>query len=79
MIEARSCERFKMLSERVDDPELQEFYRELMESEAGHYATFIGFARKYSQGVDVDERWNEFLKYEAGLMERYGKEATMHG
>ena len=48
MIEARSCERFKMLSEKISDPELAEFYRELMVSEAGHYTTFIGFARKYA-------------------------------
>src|SRR6188768_245378 len=44
MIEARSCERFKMLSERVGDERLRAFYRELMISEAGHYTTFIGFA-----------------------------------
>ena len=79
MIEARSCERFRMLSERVKDKPLAEFYRELMISEAGHYTTFIGFARKYGQGVDVEARWQAFLDYEAGIMERYGKKETMHG
>lgn len=79
MIEARSCERFKMLSEKISDPKLAEFYRELMISEAGHYSTFIGFARKYGTGVDVETRWQDFLDYEAGIMERYGKKETMHG
>ena len=54
MIEARSCERFKLLSTTAADPELREFYRDLMESEAGHYATFISMARKYGPGVEVD-------------------------
>jgi tRNA-(ms[2]io[6]A)-hydroxylase len=79
MIEARSCERFKMLSEKISDPALAEFYRELMISEAGHYSTFIGFARKYGTGIDVEARWQAFLDYEAGIMERYGKKETMHG
>lgn len=79
MIEARSCERFRLLSEKINDAELRIFYRELMESEAEHYSTFIGFARKFSQVIDVDKRWSDFLEYEASLMQRYGKSATMHG
>ncbi|NVK65443.1 MAG: tRNA-(ms[2]io[6]A)-hydroxylase [Flavobacteriales bacterium] len=79
MIEARSCERFRILSEEIADPDLAEFYRSLMESEARHYTTFLGFARKYGGDVDVDARWNDFLEYEAGLMEKYGKSETMHG
>lgn len=79
MIEARSCERFRMLSERVNDEDLRVFYRELMESEAEHYATFIGFARKYGKGVEVNTRWQEFLDFEAGLMDKYGKTPTIHG
>lgn len=79
MIEARSCERFKMLSETAEDLELREFYRELMISEAGHYTTFIGLARKYGVGVDVDVRWKEFLDHEAGVVARYGTAAEMHG
>jgi len=58
---------------------LAAFYHELMVSEAGHYTTFIGFARKYANGVDVESRWQAFLDYEAGIMERYGKKETMHG
>jgi tRNA 2-(methylsulfanyl)-N6-isopentenyladenosine37 hydroxylase len=79
MIEARSCERFKILSEEINDPDLRIFYRELMESEARHYTTFLGFARKYGKGVDVDARWKDFLEFEATLMEKYGKKETMHG
>ncbi|MDG1332204.1 MAG: tRNA-(ms[2]io[6]A)-hydroxylase [Crocinitomicaceae bacterium] len=79
MIEARSCERFRILSEEIADPDLAEFYRSLMESEARHYTTFLGFARKYGGDVDVEQRWNDFLEYEAGLMEKYGKSETMHG
>ena len=79
MIEARSCERFKLLSEEIDDVDLREFYRSLMESEARHYTTFLGFARKYGEGIDVDARWQEFLDFEANLMEKYGKTETMHG
>jgi len=79
MIEARSCERFRLLSESISDEGLRDFYYELMASEAEHYATFIGFARKYGTGVDVEKRWQEFLDFEATLMDKYGKKETMHG
>lgn len=79
MIEARSCERFKLLSEKIKDPELAEFYRELMISEAGHYTTFIGFARKYGGTIDVNKRWQELLDFEAIVIQNYGKEETIHG
>lgn len=79
MIEARSCERFKILSEEINDEDLRAFYRSLMESEARHYTTFLGFARKYGDSIDVDRCWQEFLSYEATLMEQYGKNETMHG
>ena len=79
MIEARSCERFRLLTEKLDDPDLVEFYRELMISEAHHYTTFLGFARKYGNGIDVDKRWQEFLDYEGEIIKNYGKEESMHG
>jgi tRNA 2-(methylsulfanyl)-N6-isopentenyladenosine37 hydroxylase len=79
MIEARSCERFRLLSEEIGDQDLRTFYRELMESEARHYTTFLGFARKYGGDVDVDARWKDFLDFEATLMEKYGKDETIHG
>jgi tRNA-(ms[2]io[6]A)-hydroxylase len=79
LIEARSCERFKLLSEQLKDEKLKTFYRELMISEAGHYTTFIGFARKYAQGINVDKKWEEFLKFEAEVISNYGKKQTIHG
>jgi tRNA 2-(methylsulfanyl)-N6-isopentenyladenosine37 hydroxylase len=79
MIEARSCERFKLLSERSTDEDLRVFYRELMESEAGHYTTFIGFARQYGGSIDVNARWKEFLAFEADVVAQYGRTPTMHG
>lgn len=79
MVEARSCERFKVLSENINDPKLAQFYRELMESEAGHYATFISFAKRYSTEVDVNARWKEWLAFEGELIQSYGKEETIHG
>ncbi len=79
MIEARSCERFKLLSENIQDPELAIFYRQLMESEAGHYTTFITFARKYGEGIDVEKRWREWIEFEDSVIARYGKSESIHG
>lgn len=79
MIEARSCERFKVLSENINDEELAIFYRDLMESEAGHYTTFINYARKYGKGIDVEKRWKEWLAFEANVIANYGKAETIHG
>lgn len=79
MIEARSCERFKVLSQNIEDKELAAFYKELMISEASHYTTFLRFARKYSEKVDVDKRWKEWLDFEGELITNYGKNETVHG
>jgi tRNA-(ms[2]io[6]A)-hydroxylase len=79
MIEARSCERFKVLSENIKDVELSKFYRELMISEAGHYTTFLGFARKYGEGIDVDKQWKELLVLEGEIIQKYGKSERIHG
>ena len=79
MIEARSCERFKVLSENIKDQELAKFYRDLMISEAGHYTTFIGFAKQYADNVDVDKRWQQWIDYETSIITNYGKSETVHG
>jgi len=79
MIEARSCERFRLLSQEINDADLQAFYHELMISEAGHYKTFISFARQLGLGIDVDQRWEEFLVYEAKIISKYGNSETIHG
>jgi len=68
LIEARSCERFKRLSEGLDDEYLKNFYRRFMESEAGHYVSFIELAETYVDKAKVRKRWNEWLQYEAGVM-----------
>ncbi|NMF38511.1 tRNA-(ms[2]io[6]A)-hydroxylase [Flammeovirga yaeyamensis] len=79
LIEARSCERFKLLWKGLDDEDLKAFYYELMVSEAGHYVTFIDLARKYQDRDKVDERWQEILKMEAELMKSLGVRADrMH-
>jgi len=79
IIEARSCERFKLLSETIADSELANWYRELMISEANHYTLFVALAKKYSKGIDVDARWKEFLEFEGEIIKRYGVKETMHG
>lgn len=79
MIEARSCERFKVLTENIKDEELKVFYRELMISEANHYTTFIGFARQLGDPEKVNNRWEEWLEYEAKIIKSYGKGETIHG
>lgn len=79
MIEARSCERFKVLSENVKDKKLAKFYYDLMVSEAGHYTTFLGFARKYADGIDVEKQWKELLVLEGEIIKNYGKSETIHG
>lgn len=69
LIEARSCERFKRLSEGLEDAYLRQFYRRFMESEAGHYHLFIELAETYVEKETVRRRWKEWLDYEAGVME----------
>jgi tRNA-(ms[2]io[6]A)-hydroxylase len=73
MIEARSCERFRVLSKNIQDQDLAKFYHDLMVSEANHYTTFLNFAKKYSKDVDVDKRWKEWLEFEGNLIQSYGK------
>jgi len=79
MIEARSCERFKVLTENIDDEELAAFYKELMISEAGHYTLFLKHAKRVAPEIDVDKRWKEWLAFEAEVIQNYGKEETVHG
>jgi tRNA-(ms[2]io[6]A)-hydroxylase len=69
LIEARSCERFKRLSEGMDDPRMRTFYRKFMESEAGHYTLFITLAEHYVDKKTVRARWKEWLEYEKALMD----------
>lgn len=79
MIEARSCERFSVLSENINDADLKEFYKMLMISEANHYTMFLGFARKYADGIDVEKRWQEWLDYEGEIIRNFGVSDSIHG
>jgi len=79
LIEARSCERFKVFSENMQDEELSKFYKDLMVSEANHYTLFLGYARKYMDRKTVDEKWKSLLAFEAEMMKSRGTKATVHG
>jgi tRNA-(ms[2]io[6]A)-hydroxylase len=79
LIEARSCERFRVLSENLEDKELSEFYHALMISEANHYTMFLKLARQYGERTAVDRLWNSLLEYEAEVISTLGKEGLIHG
>lgn len=68
LIEARSCERFKLLSEKLSDPYYKKFYHSFMVSEAGHYRLFMDLAKIYETGSYVKKRWEEFLNFEKIIM-----------
>jgi len=69
LIEARSCERFRLLSLHLQDAHLREFYHGFMVSEAGHYRLFIDLANTYGNPEQVKTRWQEYLEFESGIME----------
>tara|TARA_B100000780_G_scaffold271183_1_gene231830 strand:- start:837 stop:1418 length:582 start_codon:yes stop_codon:yes gene_type:complete len=79
LIEARSCERFKVFSENMEDEELSKFYKDLMISEANHYTLFLGYARKFMNREIVDKKWEGLLEFEAEIMKTRGKFARVHG
>jgi len=79
LIEARSCERFRLLSNELEDKKLAKFYKKLMISEANHYTMFLRFARQYGNREEVDEKWENLLEFEAKIMKDLGKKETVHG
>jgi len=79
LIEARSCERFRLLSEELEDKELADFYHKLMVSEASHYTMFLKFARQYGNLEEVNKKWQDLLEYEARIMKNLGTSETIHG
>jgi tRNA-(ms[2]io[6]A)-hydroxylase len=79
LIEARSCERFRLLSEELEDRKLADFYRKLMISEANHYTMFLKFARQYGQREIVDQKWQDLLEFEAQIMKDLSKTEQIHG
>jgi tRNA-(ms[2]io[6]A)-hydroxylase len=80
LIEARSCERFRLLSEELEDKKLAEFYRKLMISEANHYTMFLKFARQYGDNLkEVNEKWQDLLVFEANIMKSLSTSESIHG
>ncbi len=79
LIEARSCERFRLLSKELKDPELAKFYRDLMVSEANHYSLFLKFARNYGIRKEVDRKWDDLLNFEAEILKNFGDQQLIHG
>jgi tRNA-(ms[2]io[6]A)-hydroxylase len=79
LIEARSCERFKVLSENINDEELSKFYSNLMVSEANHYTMFLRLARTYGEKEKVDMKWNDLLVFEGEVMKDFGTKELIHG
>jgi tRNA-(ms[2]io[6]A)-hydroxylase len=79
LIEARSCERFRLLSENLEDNRLARFYKNLMISEANHYTMFLKFARNYGGREKTDQKWKALLAFEGELIKRFGTKETMHG
>ena len=79
LIEARSCERFRLLSQELKDEELRVFYHNLMVSEANHYTMFLAFARQYGDETEVNKKWQELLTFEAEIMKNLSIQQTIHG
>ena len=79
LIEARSCERFKVLSENIQDKELATFYDKLMVSEANHYTMFLTLARDNGVREEVDKKWEALLEFEAEVMKDFGDKELIHG
>lgn len=79
LIEARSCERFKLISENISDPDLAKFYHKLMISEAGHYTLFIRLARQYGNREEVDAKWKALLEFEADIIKNLENKEFIHG
>lgn len=75
LIEARSCERFRLLSLYINDETLRDWYHKFMVAEAGHYVLFIELAKLYASESKVKQRWQEYLDYEANVM----KELELRG
>lgn len=80
LIEARSCERFKILSEELEGKKLKLFYKKLMISEANHYKIFLKLAHKYADTKEeVNQKWNSLLEHEKNLMRELKNNKSIHG
>lgn len=79
LIEARSCERFKLLSENIKDNDLSKFYNKLMVSEASHYIMFLQLARTFGEKKEVNKLWSSLLNFEAIVISNLGIKERIHG
>ncbi|NBC59023.1 MAG: tRNA 2-methylthio-N6-isopentenyl adenosine(37) hydroxylase MiaE [Bacteroidetes bacterium] len=79
LIEARSCERFRLLSDQLKDKSLKKFYRKLMISEANHYTMFLKLARQFGNESKVNKKWQDLLEFEAKIMKRLSQHKSIHG
>ncbi|MBS3738239.1 tRNA-(ms[2]io[6]A)-hydroxylase [Mesohalobacter halotolerans] len=79
LIEARSCERFRLLSDQLKDKSLKKFYRKLMISEANHYTMFLKLARQFGNESKVNKKWQDLLEFEAKIMKRLSQHESIHG
>lgn len=79
LIEARSCERFKLLSENIKDNDLAKFYNKLMVSEASHYIMFLQLARRFGEKKEVNKLWSSLLNFEAIVISNLGIKERIHG
>jgi len=79
LIEARSCERFKLLSEKIKDNDLAKFYNKLMVSEASHYIMFLQLARRFGEKKEVNKLWSSLLNFEAIVISSLGIKERIHG
>ncbi|PIE87502.1 MAG: tRNA 2-methylthio-N6-isopentenyl adenosine(37) hydroxylase MiaE [Bacteroidetes bacterium] len=79
LIEARSCERFALFSKKAKDPELAQFYHNLIKEEVGHYKAFLSLAKQFQDEAVVDEKWEQLKRYEADYMKNMGQSALVHG
>jgi len=79
LIEARSCERFKVLSENIKDKGLASFYDKLMVSEANHYTMFLKLARDNGNREEVEKKWEALLEFEGKVVKDFGNKELIHG
>jgi tRNA-(ms[2]io[6]A)-hydroxylase len=78
LIEARSCERFALLGEACEDPELKKLYKGLWASEHGHYKTFLQLAEHLQPAREVAQRWQEMLEKESHMIQTQPAGPRMH-
>jgi len=78
LIEARSCERFGLLADRVADPGLSAFYRGLLAAEARHRRVYVGLAERIAPVAEVRRRLADLARHEAAALDETPPMARLH-